>query len=301
MTQASFLRQADVAAKFRTAPSDVTSAIRTASSKTGVDFAFLMEKASAESGFKSDAKASGSSATGLFQFIDSTWLNMMKNYGEKYGFGEEAKSISRRIDGSPVISDPDHRQRILDLRNDPRASALLAAEYAKENKEFLQQSVGGNIGSTDVYMAHFLGPQGAARFLNEMHLNPNGSAADLFPDAAKANRGVFFRDGRALTLSQVYDRFSQRFQGDLVTAGIQPDDPERLITRQVQKSAITAGASNNNVAPSAIPLFTVMMLAQLSRPAEGTQSSVSPALGGRKDGQNHKDPASLVLTPPVAS
>ena len=60
------------------APKNVLNSIAKASAHTGVNFAYLMQQASAESSFKSTAKAKGSSASGLYQFIDSTWMNMVK-------------------------------------------------------------------------------------------------------------------------------------------------------------------------------------------------------------------------------
>ena len=67
------------------APQGVVNAIKTASAKTGVSFSYLMEKAAAESNFNPTVKAKTSSATGLFQFIESTWMDMIKQHGDKHG------------------------------------------------------------------------------------------------------------------------------------------------------------------------------------------------------------------------
>jgi len=231
VTQAAALRQTEtIAARYRNASPEVTGAIRQAASRTGVDFAYLMEKASVESGFRTDVRAPTSSATGLFQFIDRTWLDMVQRHGAAHGLGEQAEAIRRRPDGAPYVADPDERRRILELRKDPRLSALMAAEYAQENRAHLQRTVGGDIGSTELYMAHFLGPGGAERFIREMRRNPNGTAADLFPEAARANRGVFYRDGRPLTMAQVHERFDARFQGSLMAAGIAPPPPGTVVS-----------------------------------------------------------------------
>ena len=97
----------------------VTSAIRQASLKTGVDFAYLMEKAAAESSFDADAQARTSSARGLYQFIESTWLQMVDRYGEKHGLGRYAGEIS----GSGKVTSPAMRREILALRDDPEVAA----------------------------------------------------------------------------------------------------------------------------------------------------------------------------------
>ena len=126
MTQAAALRNADaLAVRYRNASPEVSGAIQTASTRTGVDFAYLMEKASAESGFRPDAKAGTSSATGLFQFVEGTWFDMIKSYGAKYGLKEEAAAVSTRIDGTDFVRDPVERERILEaLRVNPQASSF---------------------------------------------------------------------------------------------------------------------------------------------------------------------------------
>jgi soluble lytic murein transglycosylase-like protein len=93
----------------------VTSAIQQASLKTGVNFAYLMEKAAAESSFDSDAGSRTSSAKGLYQFIGSTWLQMIDRYGDKYGLDKYADAIDR----NGKVRDPAMRKEILALRDNP--------------------------------------------------------------------------------------------------------------------------------------------------------------------------------------
>lgn len=191
--------------------SGVISAIKLASAKTGVDFAYLLNKADQESSLNPNAKASTSSASGLFQFIKSTWLKMVKDHGAEYGFTNEASAITEK-NGQLHVADPAMRQKILNLRHDPVLSSAMAAEFTKLNKDHLDASVGGNIGSTELYMAHFLGAGGASKFLNKLHAAPNAAAADFLPDAAEANPNVFYsKTGRALSLKEIYNRFSAKF------------------------------------------------------------------------------------------
>lgn len=198
----------------------VLSAIKDASARTGVNFAYLLEQAAAESSFNAKAKARTSSATGLYQFIESTWMNMVRDHGHKHGLGEYADKIDRR----GRVADPGLRREILDLRNDPRKAAAMAAEFASDNERHLRRTVGGDIGPTDLYMAHFLGAGGASSFLNAMKDNPLQPAADLFPSAARANRNVFYdsRTGQPRTLAGVYDIFNRKFQGSESGAASQP-------------------------------------------------------------------------------
>ncbi|WP_448205771.1 transglycosylase SLT domain-containing protein [Azospirillum sp. sgz302134] len=213
-----FARQAETAVqagKTVRGPANVEAAVRNASAKTGVDFSYLMEKAAVESGFRTDVKSSSSSATGLYQFIDSTWLTTLRDHGADHGLGKYADAIQTRGDGRPYVTDPDMKKEILDLRKDPNVSALMAAEFTRDNKEYLEETVQGNrkIGSTELYLAHFLGAGGASKFLNAMQDNPNRQAKELFPEAAAANKAVFMdkETGKGKSLKDIYDRFASKF------------------------------------------------------------------------------------------
>ena len=77
----------------------VVRSIRQASQATSTDFGLLMAQASQESDFRADAKSPTSSATGLFQFVDSTWLDMVQRFGAKYGVGQLAQQIGTDMTG----------------------------------------------------------------------------------------------------------------------------------------------------------------------------------------------------------
>lgn len=199
-------------------PARITQAIKNAAARTGVDFSYLMKKASQESGFDPNAKASSSSATGLFQFTNQTWLQMIKQHGADYGLGAYADNIQIDGSGSAHVNNPVLKQAILDLRKDPQISAEMAGELDKTNLVALQDNVGGKIGATDLYMAHFLGAGGASDFLNAMKSNPNAKAAEVLPDAAAANPSVFYAsNGQPRSLSQIYQHFAEKFNGDVTT------------------------------------------------------------------------------------
>ncbi|WP_174279161.1 lytic transglycosylase domain-containing protein [Sphingomonas bacterium] len=194
----------------------VQSAIASAASRTGVDFGYLLGQARLESGLNASAKAGTSSASGLYQFIEQSWLAVVKKHGADHGLGWAANSIERSASGKLTVGDPATRQAILGLRNDPEASSLMAAAYAGDNKASLETSLGRAATGTDLYMAHFLGLAGARRFLQTMAANPQASGAALFPQAAAANRNVFFDgDGQARSLQDIY----QHFAGKLSSAG----------------------------------------------------------------------------------
>ncbi|MCE7887614.1 MAG: lytic transglycosylase domain-containing protein [Alphaproteobacteria bacterium PRO2] len=190
-------------------PGKVVNAIQKASARTGVDFAYLVQQAGAESSFNPKIKAKSSSASGLYQFIESTWLNMVKKHGDKYGMG----ALADKIGDNGKVANRAVRKEILALRNDPEKASAMAAEFARENEQFLNSHWGGEVGSTELYFAHFLGAGQASAFLRERDENPLQKAAYLFPAAAKANRNVFYdkATGRAKTMDEVYAFFDKKF------------------------------------------------------------------------------------------
>ncbi|MCC2979992.1 lytic transglycosylase domain-containing protein [Sphingomonas sp. IC4-52] len=198
----------------------VQSAIQRAAAKTGIDFDYLVGQAKVESGFNATARARTSSASGLYQFIEQSWLAVVKNHGAEHGMGWAADGIQRNSAGRLTVSDPGLRRAILDLRNNPEAASLMAAEHASDNKDALEASLGRDVTGTDLYMAHFLGLGGAKQFLKAMQASPDRSAASMFPAAAGANRNVFFnRDGSARSLSEVYERFGAKLGDGAGSAG----------------------------------------------------------------------------------
>lgn len=191
----------------------VTRSLRQASAATSVDFGFLVSTATQESGLQADAKSGKGTATGLFQFIESTWLQMVHHFGAKYGIGDLAQQVSLDGAGHARVADPATRQQILDLRTDPRLSAAFAAEYTKENKAEVERALGRPVGSTDLYMAHFLGAGGATEFLKAMKSNASAIAADLLPEAAAVNHAVFYdkSTGAPRTVAEIYQGFADKF------------------------------------------------------------------------------------------
>ena len=197
----------------------IQSAIATASSRTGVDFDYLLGQAKLESGLNASARAGTSSASGLYQFIEQSWLSVVKKHGAEHGMGWAAASIDRS-GGKLTVGDAATRQAILSLRNDPEVASLMAAEHAGDNKASLEGSLGRAATGTDLYMAHFLGLGGARKFLSAMADDPGATGAAMFPQAASANRNVFYdRNGQARSLSDIYDRFSTKLGDAASTAG----------------------------------------------------------------------------------
>lgn len=198
----------------------IQSAIQRAAARTGIDFDYLLGQARVESGLNATARARTSSATGLYQFVDQSWLAVVKRHGGDYGLGWAADAIGRSASGRLTVSDAATKQAILALRNNPEIASAMAAEHASDNKDGIESATGRAATGTDLYMAHFLGLGGARRFLSAMQNAPGSSAAALFPAAARANHAIFYAaDGSAKSLSDVYQGFAARLGDGAGAAG----------------------------------------------------------------------------------
>lgn len=172
---------------------DVMAALRSASSATGVDFSYLVRTVQRESNFDPAAKASTSSATGLFQFTNATWLDTVDRYGARHGVNTQGMN----------------NEQILALRSNPEISARMGAEFTAENARMLEAKIGRAPTPGELYAAHFLGPSDAAKLIEAARSNGNASATDLFPRAAAANANVFTnRNGEQLTAAGLYQKLT---------------------------------------------------------------------------------------------
>jgi hypothetical protein len=202
------------AAHFNVA-NDVLAAIRLGSIRTGVDFSFLMELARVESNFNPVARAPRSSATGLFQFKDYAWLEAIRRFGADYGLEDYATRVKpvdeENHEPKPIVRDP-LQLEVLDLRLNPRLSTLMAAENIKRNLQILSAGTGHEPGRTELYLAHYLGPDGAVTFLKTLAEAPATSARDIFPEEAASNPAVFEgRNDQPRTVDEVYRYLDSKF------------------------------------------------------------------------------------------
>ena len=113
-----------------------------ASRLTGTSFQYLLATARVESNLNPSAAAKTSSAGGLFQFIEQTWLGTLKDAGPSLGYGRYADAISQTRSGRFVVSDPQLRAQIMALRQDPTANALMAGAFTQTNAAALSQKLG---------------------------------------------------------------------------------------------------------------------------------------------------------------
>ncbi|MFZ3035402.1 MAG: lytic transglycosylase domain-containing protein [Parvibaculum sp.] len=202
------------------APPQITAALQQASARTGTDFSYLLKTAMRESSLNCNAKSNTSSACGLFQFTQQSWLGTMKQDGGDLGLGQYADQISQDSNGRYVVTDPAARQEILALRNDPKVSALMAGAYTSDSQSRLESKLGRSVSGGELYIAHFLGAGGASKLISNVQEAPNTPADELFPAAAAANRSIFYgRDGSPRSVAQVYDNLVAKHRNVSVSDG----------------------------------------------------------------------------------
>ncbi len=138
----------------------------------------LDRMAQAESSGDPAAANPNSSATGLFQFTDPTWREMVLRYGKQTGIGLADKAS-------------------------PAAQRTMAALYAQQNLKQLQQSLDRTPTKGELYMAHVLGATGAKQLIRAARSDV--PAAKLFsPRVVTANTPLFYRDGKPLRAKDMY-------------------------------------------------------------------------------------------------
>jgi hypothetical protein len=191
----------------------ITGAIQQAANSSGISFEYLLTTAKIESNLNPGAQAATSSAKGMYQFIEQTWLATMKASGPANGYGRYADAISRSPDGRYEVADPAMRAAIMQLRSDPAASAMMAGAFTRANADQLRSTIGRQPSEGELYIAHFLGSDGASKLIAAATTQPRVSAADMFPQAAAANRSIFYDGaGRPRSAGDVYAKLSSRFE-----------------------------------------------------------------------------------------
>jgi hypothetical protein len=210
-----------------TALAPIQEAVQRAARATGVDFDFLMSTAKRESGYNPSARASSSSAAGLFQFVGQTWLRTLKQHGAAHGYARYAELIQQGSDGRYHVNGEEARQAVLDLRYDATAAASMAGALATDHAAYLRGRVGREPTGGELYAAHFLGAEGAARLVQAYEATPNVSAAALFPDAASANPTVFYSNGQPRSVAQLYANLSSTGGTQVAVGAPEAADPSQ--------------------------------------------------------------------------
>jgi hypothetical protein len=235
--------------------------IMAAAKAAGVDGRMMATIAAIESGFNYTVKAASSSATGLFQFVKDTWNTMLKKYGSKYGIDPNTPPT------------------------DPRANALMGAEFIKENAAALQGAVKRPLADTDLYMAHFLGAGGAKKFLSA---DPKTIAANLMPEAARANPSIFYdASGKPRTVAEVYAVMNNKVRTKGKQFGIDAGGEEIVTNKPATPSTTTA----SNTAPA-----TQAKAAAQAAPAPSSAATPAPSSGAPAPTSSSGNPLGIPVT-----
>lgn len=143
---------------------------------------YAEKTAAAESGGDLSIKAKTSSATGKFQFITDTWNDLSNETG-----------VPPVIEGQP---DPRLNEAYQDVQE---------AAYRKRSVKTLSEA-GFVVDDTNLYLSHFLGQQGAVKFLQGLKASADSPAtAFVDTDAVAANKSVFFKkNGQPKTAQEFY-------------------------------------------------------------------------------------------------
>jgi hypothetical protein len=182
-----------------------------------------------------------STATGLFQFTNSSWLEMAKK--------PELAATIKSATGVDLSAMSDEQK--LELRKDPRMSTIVAAASADANRRALESTLRRPVNDAELYMAHFLGPAGATALITQYTANGDAPAASVLPTAAAANKPVFYtKNGEALSTKQVYDNITAQFvaspsqvgYGDSKTWGSMADHSEKSLKSNPIKYAQSQGS-----------------------------------------------------------
>lgn len=163
-----------------------------------------------------------SDAKGIMQFTSGTWLGLLKDPATAKRIGVDTTGMSD--------------EKILALRDDPQVSIMAGAALAEKDKATLQGALGRQVPDAELYMAHFLGAGGAITLIHGNEAQPNQSAAKLLPDAAAANRGVFYnKDGSERTVSDVYNGIATSFVANPTQVTYGDNQKRQAILTEVQK------------------------------------------------------------------
>ena len=157
--------------------------------ETGVSFELIVIKAMIESNLGKNTIAKHSTARGLFQYIESTWLSLIQRYGEKIGYASYAEAleydlITKRYIITSEENSPS-RQDILDLRDDQKISTLIKAYQILDEQKTIENYTNGQAPTiTDHYIVHMMGLP-----LAELFFKLKNSNSTILP--ARLRNGMF--------------------------------------------------------------------------------------------------------------
>lgn len=208
-------------------PEEIDAALIYASGSTDPrNYLVLKNFGAIESGFNPAAFNSDSKACGLMQILSrSTLLELIYKYGERHGYDDLVTLVSQKknSDGRVyyTLKKDSYAKKIIDACEDAVFSSTMAAEYLKQNQEYVSKNIDRKLTPVEKYMTHFMGAGGATTFLNayDNKSTKRQSAKQLLvragaitSDGVRKNYNVFHdKDGKARTIEGVYKYFEDKF------------------------------------------------------------------------------------------
>ena len=278
----------------------IAAAFKVASDTTGTSFDRLARTAARESDIRTDAAASTSSAKGLFQFVDQTWLELIKKEGPSVGLERLADRITVDAKGSYSVADPKEKAKILALKTDPLVASVMAGRFTETNTKALAESLGRKPTDGEVYAAHVLGSAGAAKLVRMAESEPTSTASVAFPKAAAANPGLFYgKDGKPQTAAELLGRLTGTTTDTAsriadahaalaadATPKLDPSTLGELLRAQAKLHVTKQGLAGDGLDAATAGRFARTALAEKSLP--GASRDVTPPVGARIDGWRAK-------------
>lgn len=272
----------------------IATALKAASQRTGTGFDYLLKTAMRESSLNCEAKSVTSSACGLFQFTEQSWLGTLKKHGQELGLGDYSAAITQNANGRYVVENAAERQEILALRNDAHASALMAGAYTQDSAAMLEERLGRAPNEGELYIAHFLGAGGAAKLIGAAEDMPNARADTLFPAAAGANKSIFYDGhGRARSAAEVYQNLVAKHE-NTDAAQIAKTAENRSTSSKRYTNVTNANPDVADAAGGSARRSYATRGAAMSSPVSGGGSSFAATGAGTSFGR-----APLQLTPGI--
>ena len=244
----------------------IAGAFKAAADTTGTSFDYLLKTSQRESDHRPDLGAAGSSAKGLFQFVDQTWFELVRREGPSVGLERLAAEIGPDGAGGLTVADPNERAKILSLRTDPLVSAVMAGRFTQDNTRRLTEALGRAPSDGELYAAHVLGPAGATRLFRLAANEPNTAAVVAFPKAAAANPDLFYeKGGRARTVADLLDRLTRMPETDA--------DPTTARIAAAHRGLVASGSAED---PRSVALLLRARAAALSEADKVTATGTTP-------------------------
>lgn len=145
--------------------------------------AYAAQLFSAESGGNAYATPAMGTARGLGQFTEGTWKSVVTQMGENWSLND---------------------------RFDPQKMMAATKFLTEQNREGLASYLNREPSFSELYMAHFMGLEGAKSLIRAKETSPNMSASGMFPQSALYNPSIFYGN----TVNDVYDILSRKM-GDV--------------------------------------------------------------------------------------